>query len=164
VVIDNLMVLVIDSCVIYWCCCYYKGYIIRFCNSEQDIYVILLQIQLLREQLNQEVKRRQLYVLRSSRTGREMQQLRQALGDSLRTVSQDPSLDALLLEHEARKLDTTLASATSLPPTTTIALPLPAPHHSYSVSSPHDVVRSTPQSKWSALFVQYQQKVDCDMI
>jgi rootletin len=71
-----------------------------------------------------------------------MQQLRQALGDSLRTVSQDPSLDALLLEHEARKLDTTLASASSLPPASTIALPLPAR------SSPHDVARTaTPQPK-----------------
>lgn len=52
-----------------------------------------------------------------------MQQLRQALGDSLRTVAQDPSLDALLLEHEARKLDSTLASTSSLPP----SLSLPAP-------------------------------------
>ncbi|XP_012287068.1 rootletin isoform X2 [Orussus abietinus] len=83
------------------------------------------QIQLLREQLNQEIKRRQLYVLRSSRAGKEMQQLRQALGDSLRTVSQDPSLDAMLLEHEARKLDCTLAtSTTSLPPS--LALPPPS--------------------------------------
>ncbi|KAF4520433.1 hypothetical protein B566_EDAN004004 [Ephemera danica] len=90
------------------------------------------QIQLLREQLNQEVKRRQLYVLRSSRAGREMQQLRQALGDSLRTVSQDPSLDATLLEHEARKLD----SASSMLPDdggrasrarSTTPLPLPPP-------------------------------------
>lgn len=71
---------------------------------------------MLRDQLNQEIKRRQMYVLRSSRTGREMQQLRQTLGDSLRTVSQDPTLDALLLEHETRKLDNTLANTASLPP------------------------------------------------
>lgn len=71
---------------------------------------------MLRDQLNQEIKRRQQYVLRSTRAGREMNQLRQALGDSLRTVSQDPSLDALLLEHEARKLDTTLSTTASLPP------------------------------------------------
>lgn len=77
---------------------------------------------LLREQLNQEIKRRQQYVMRSSKAGREMQQLRQALGDSLRTVSQDPSVDALLLEHEARKLDNTLSSTASLPP----ALGLPS--------------------------------------
>lgn len=70
----------------------------------------------MREQLNQEIKRRQQYILRSSKAGREMQQLRQTLGDSLRTVSQDPSLDALLLEHEARKLDDNLTSTASLPP------------------------------------------------
>lgn len=92
---------------------------------------IFSQIQLLREQLNQEIKRRQLYVLRSSRAGREMQQLRQALGDSLRTVAQDPSLDAVLLEHEARKLDSTLTSTASLPP----SLALPAPP-SYRSSTP----------------------------
>lgn len=55
-------------------------------------------------------------MLRSTKAGREMAQLRQALGDSLRTVSQDPAVDALLLEHEARKLDDNIASsATSLP-------------------------------------------------
>jgi rootletin len=73
-----------------------------------------------------------------------MQQLRQALGDSLRTVSQDPSLDALLLEHEARKLDTTVAAASSLPPTSTIALPCP-----------HDVARTaTPQPKCGESYAQ----------
>lgn len=51
-----------------------------------------------------------------------MQQLREALGDSLRTVSQDPTLDPDLLEQETRKLDTTMTSSTSpamaLPPQT----------------------------------------------
>lgn len=166
----------------------------------------VMQIQMLREQVNQEVKRRQMYVLRSSRVGREAQQLRQVphilyngsfkvrwltcdvttcimnnvfenhsnltdhkmttkgiganicshqlmpiymvwsylhlflgntscgnvqfytnikndicqvLGDSLSRVSQDPSLDAGLLEHETRKLDTSV---------TPLALPPPRPH------------------------------------
>lgn len=57
---------------------------------------------MLREQLAQEAKRRQMYILRSSRAGREMQQLRQTLGDSLRNVSQDP-LDTDILESEARR-------------------------------------------------------------
>lgn len=92
-------------------------------SHRQQVLRLENQIQLLREQLNQEIKRRQLYVLRSSRAGREMRQLRQALGDSLRTVAQDPSLDAVLLEHEARKLDSTLTSTASLPP----SLALPAP-------------------------------------
>ncbi|XP_077281306.1 ciliary rootlet coiled-coil, rootletin isoform X2 [Temnothorax americanus] len=100
-------------------------------SHRQQVSRLENQIQLLREQLNQEIKRRQLYVLRSSRAGREMQQLRQALGDSLRTVAQDPSLDAVLLEHEARKLDSTLTSTASLPP----SLALPAPP-SYRSSTP----------------------------
>lgn len=50
-----------------------------------------------------------------------MQQLRQALGDSLRTVSQDPALDSVLLEQEARKLDTTVTSSTPV-----LALPPPS--------------------------------------
>ncbi|KAL6443577.1 hypothetical protein ACFW04_001609 [Cataglyphis niger] len=101
-------------------------------SHRQQVSRLENQIQLLREQLNQEIKRRQLYVLRSSRAGREMQQLRQALGDSLRTVAQDPSLDAVLLEHEARKLDSTLTSTTSLPP----SLALPAPPSSYRSGTP----------------------------
>lgn len=84
-------------------------------SHRQQVARLENQVTLLREQLNQEIKRRQQYVLRSSKAGREMQQLRQALGDSLRTVSQDPSLDALLLEHEARKLDSNIASTASLP-------------------------------------------------
>lgn len=78
--------------------------------------IITFKVRSLREQLNEEVRRRQLYIMRTSRTGQEMQQLRQALGESLRTVSQDPSLDAGVLEHETRKLDSTLASSLSLPP------------------------------------------------
>ncbi|CAH1181054.1 unnamed protein product [Phyllotreta striolata] len=84
-------------------------------SHRQQVARLENQVTLLRDQLNQEIKRRQQYVMRSSKAGREMQQLRQALGDSLRTVSQDPSLDALLLEHEARKLDNTLSNTASLP-------------------------------------------------
>ncbi|CAH1108752.1 unnamed protein product [Psylliodes chrysocephalus] len=90
-------------------------------SHRQQVARLENQITLLRDQLNQEIKRRQQYVMRSSKAGREMQQLRQALGDSLRTVSQDPSLDALLLEHEARKLDNTLSNTASLP--SSLALP-----------------------------------------
>lgn len=57
---------------------------------------------MLREQLAQEAKRRQMYILRSTRAGREMSQLRQTLGDSLRHVAQDP-MDAGLLENETRR-------------------------------------------------------------
>lgn len=76
---------------------------------------------MLRDQLNQEVKRRQMFILRSGQTGREVQQLHRALDTSLRNVSQDPGLDAYALESETRKLDTSLATVGSQP----IALPPP---------------------------------------
>lgn len=57
---------------------------------------------MLREQLAQEAKRRQQYILRSSKANREMQHLRNTLGDSLRHVSQQP-LDPTLLENETRR-------------------------------------------------------------
>lgn len=57
---------------------------------------------MLREQLAQEAKRRQMYILRSSRAGREMHQLRQTLGDSLRNIAHEP-VDPELLESETRR-------------------------------------------------------------
>lgn len=57
---------------------------------------------MLKEQLAQEAKRRQQYLLRSSRAGREMQQLRQTLGDSLRHIASDP-VDPELLANETRR-------------------------------------------------------------
>ncbi|XP_058462467.1 rootletin isoform X2 [Malaya genurostris] len=83
-------------------------------SHRQQVLRLENQISMLREQLAQEAKRRQMYILRSSRAGREMQQLRQTLGDSLRNVAQEP-IDSTLLECEARRLDT--AVSMSLPPT-----------------------------------------------
>lgn len=57
---------------------------------------------MLKEQLAQEAKRRQMYILRSTRAGQEMKQLRQTLGDSLAHIAQDP-VNADLLENEARR-------------------------------------------------------------
>ncbi|XP_055529661.1 rootletin isoform X2 [Wyeomyia smithii] len=84
-------------------------------SHRQQVLRLENQISMLREQLAQEAKRRQMYILRSSRAGREMQQLRQTLGDSLRNVAQDP-IDSSVLESEARRLDS--AVSLSLPPTT----------------------------------------------
>ncbi|XP_053659814.1 rootletin [Anopheles marshallii] len=84
-------------------------------SHRQQVTRLENQITMLREQLAQEAKRRQQYILRSSRAGREMQQLRQTIGESLRNVAQDP-LDTGLLESEARRLDS--AVSMSLPPTT----------------------------------------------
>lgn len=58
-----------------------------------------------------------------------MQQIRHALGESLRTVSQEPRLDADLLEHEARKLEIN----TSVP--SSLALPAPLSYERRSPSS-----------------------------
>uniref|UniRef100_A0A8D8KZD4 Rootletin n=2 Tax=Culex pipiens TaxID=7175 RepID=A0A8D8KZD4_CULPI len=84
-------------------------------SHRQQVVRLENQISMLREQLAQEAKRRQMYILKSSRAGREMQQLRQTLGDSLRHVAQDP-IDSSLLQTEARRLDS--AVSLSLPPTT----------------------------------------------
>ncbi|CAK1541264.1 unnamed protein product [Leptosia nina] len=86
----------------------------REASHRQQIIRLETQISQLRSQMSAEIRRRQSYVARSGRAARDMQRLRTALGDSLRTVSQDPALDSYTLEHEARKLDTTLAH--SLPP------------------------------------------------
>lgn len=56
----------------------------------------------MKDQLAQEAKRRQAYILRSSRAGQELKQLRQTLGDSLRHIAQDP-VDPDLLETETRR-------------------------------------------------------------
>ncbi|XP_070063358.1 rootletin isoform X2 [Drosophila virilis] len=84
-------------------------------SHKQQVLRLENQISMLREQLAQEAKRRQQYILRSSKANREMQHLRSTLGDSLRNVSQHP-VDAHLLESESRRLDS--AVSMSLPPST----------------------------------------------
>lgn len=71
-------------------------------SHKQQILRLENQISMLREQLAQEAKRRQHYILRSTKAGREMQQLRATLGDSLRHVAHDP-LDPIMLDSEARR-------------------------------------------------------------
>ncbi|XP_070507489.1 rootletin-like isoform X2 [Chironomus tepperi] len=82
-------------------------------SHRQQIMRLENQISMLREQLAQEAKRRQLLLLRGSRAGREAEQLRQTMADSLRNVAQEP-IDPVLLENETRRLDT--AASMSLPP------------------------------------------------
>ncbi|XP_053606065.1 rootletin isoform X2 [Plodia interpunctella] len=86
----------------------------REASHRQQLHRLENQAAQLRAQLSAEIRRRQAYVSRSGRAARDVQRLRAALGDSLRTVSQDPALDSYTLEHEARKLDSTLTH--SLPP------------------------------------------------
>ncbi|XP_069357622.1 rootletin isoform X1 [Maniola hyperantus] len=86
----------------------------REANYRQQIIRLENQLSQLRSQLSAEIRRRQAYIARSGRAARDVQGIRSALRDSLRTVSQDPALDSYTLEHEARKLDSTLTH--SLPP------------------------------------------------
>ncbi|PIK36534.1 putative rootletin isoform X2 [Apostichopus japonicus] len=69
------------------------------------------QNNILRDQLEKEMKKRQSYINLSSKTTDEIQDLRQMLSDSLHNVSRDPTLDPLLLEHETKKLDDSFNSS-----------------------------------------------------
>ncbi|XP_014271469.1 rootletin isoform X1 [Halyomorpha halys] len=88
----------------------------RESSHRQQVLRLENQIRFLKEQLNEEVKRRQLFVMKTSRAGREVQQLHRVLGSSLRNVSQDPSIDPYLLEKEARRLDASIAPLALPPP------------------------------------------------
>lgn len=63
------------------------------------------QVATLKDQLAQEMRKRQQYISKSARAGDEIRDLRGVLDNSLRNVSRDPQLDSLLLEAETRKLD-----------------------------------------------------------
>jgi rootletin len=75
-------------------------------NYRQQIQRLELQISNLKEQLAEEIRRRQTFLSRSFRTGQEIRSLRQTLGDSLRNVSLDPS--PVTMDNETRRLDTTM--------------------------------------------------------
>nr|KAG5692081.1 hypothetical protein BaRGS_021513 [Batillaria attramentaria] len=66
------------------------------------------QIHTLKDQLSQELRRRQQYISKSARAGDDIRDLRSVLDNSLATVGRDASLDPILLEHETRKLDESL--------------------------------------------------------
>lgn len=57
---------------------------------------------MLKDQLAEEARKRQEYILKSSRAGQELKQLRQTLGDSLRHIATDP-VDTESLETETRR-------------------------------------------------------------
>ncbi|XP_014668845.1 PREDICTED: rootletin-like [Priapulus caudatus] len=67
------------------------------------------QVAHLKDQQAQEMRKRNLYISRSSRAGDDMKDLRALLGDSLSAVSRDRTLDPILLEHEIKKLDDSMA-------------------------------------------------------
>lgn len=78
----------------------------RESNYRQQIHRLEQQVTHLKEQLAEEIRRRQAFLSRSFRTGQEIRSLRQTLGDSLRNVSMDPSPGTM--DSETRRLDTTL--------------------------------------------------------
>jgi rootletin len=70
--------------------------------------VVYAQNSTLKDQLSQELRRRQQYFTKSARAGEEIRDIRSILDTSLSTVGRDMSLDPMLLEHETRKLDESL--------------------------------------------------------
>ncbi|CAF4826729.1 unnamed protein product [Rotaria sp. Silwood1] len=63
------------------------------------------QITTLKEQLHQEMRKRQTFLTRSLTNGDEISALRREITDSLSFVSQDPrGLDPVLLDHETKRL------------------------------------------------------------
>lgn len=54
------------------------------------------------------MKLKRKYLLESPTENLRLRQLRETLADSLKTVSQNPTLDALLLDHETKKLNSSL--------------------------------------------------------
>jgi rootletin len=75
-------------------------------NYRAQVARLESQILNLKEQLSEEIRRRQTFLSRSFRTGQEIRSLRTTLGDSLRNVSMDPSCHTM--DNETRRLDTTL--------------------------------------------------------
>nr|XP_054768289.1 uncharacterized protein LOC129275835 [Lytechinus pictus] len=68
----------------------------------------------LKDQMQREVKKRQQYISMSSKTNDEIQDLRNMLSESLHSVSRDPTLDPVLLEHETRKLDESMGYSSAM--------------------------------------------------
>ena len=64
----------------------------------------MLQIATLKDQLSQEMRKRQQYISRSVKTGEEIADIRSMLDHSLTKVAYDPDIDPLLLEQETKKL------------------------------------------------------------
>lgn len=63
---------------------------------------------LLKDQIAQELRKRQLYITKSARAGDEIRDIRSVLNTSLTSVIRDPNLDPILLEQESHKLEESL--------------------------------------------------------
>ncbi|XP_037094680.1 uncharacterized protein LOC119114755 [Pollicipes pollicipes] len=104
-------------------------------SCKQRIVGLEQQIGTLKEQLSQEMRARQQYILRSTRAGQEIRQIRSSLDQSLRSVSGNERLDAAALDSESRRLDSTLAGlrgADGVLTPSRLSAPAPAPASSRS--------------------------------
>ena len=63
-----------------------------------------MQIATLKDQLSQEMRKRQQYISRSAKTGDEIADIRSMLDQSLTRVAFDPDVDPILLDQEKKKL------------------------------------------------------------
>ena len=69
-----------------------------------------LQIATLKDQLSQEMRKRQQYISRSVKTGDEIADIRSMLDQSLTRVAFDPDVDPILLDQEKKKLGELLSN------------------------------------------------------
>ena len=69
-----------------------------------------MQIATLKDQLSQEMRKRQQYISRSAKTGDEIADIRSMLDQSLTRVAFDPDVDPILLEQEKKKLGELLSN------------------------------------------------------
>jgi hypothetical protein len=79
--------------------------------------IVDVQIATLKDQLNQEMRKRQQFISRSTRAGDEIMDIRNKLDTSLTHVSRNPTLDQHLLDYETRKLEDAVDVHSSLVPT-----------------------------------------------
>ncbi|CAI9741497.1 Hypothetical predicted protein [Octopus vulgaris] len=78
---------------------------VREHSHRQRVKGLEEQVSTLKDQLKQEIQKRQSYISRSVRTGDEIKDIRFLLDNSLSNVTRDSCLNPLLLEHETKKLD-----------------------------------------------------------
>ena len=71
----------------------------------------------MKDQLNQEIRKRQQFISRSTRAGDEISDIRNKLDASITHVSRNSNLDPLLLDYETKKLEDTVEVHSSLIPT-----------------------------------------------
>ena len=79
------------------------------------MFRVLAQVATLKDQLSQEVRKRQQYISKSSHQSGDLADIRSILDTSLTNVSRDPGLDASLLDAETRRLKEDLPPARLTP-------------------------------------------------